>query len=64
MIAAASLVILASMAQSVFGLISAVDSSQVVPTATFTKAKGEGFTKAIIRGFQEACSVVSASVYE
>lgn len=62
MLAATSLVVLASLAQSAFGLISTTDSSQVVSTSTFTKAKGEGFTKAIIRGYQEACSSVRISV--
>lgn len=38
-------------------LIYAVDSSQLVPEATYAKAKGEGFTKAIIRGYEEACGV-------
>ncbi|KAF8056655.1 glycoside hydrolase superfamily [Lyophyllum atratum] len=42
---------------SSLALIHGVDSSQLVPTATFTKAKGEGFVKAVIRGYQEACSV-------
>ncbi|KAF8322107.1 glycoside hydrolase [Clavulina sp. PMI_390] len=38
-------------------LVSAVDSSSLVSTSTFTTAKSEGFTKAIIRGYEEACSV-------
>ncbi|KAG0057121.1 hypothetical protein BGZ83_001555 [Gryganskiella cystojenkinii] len=38
------------------GLVYGVDSSSLVSQATFTKAKGQGFTKAIIRGYQEACS--------
>lgn len=33
----------------------AVDSSTLVSVATFQKAYGEGFTKAIPRGYQEAC---------
>lgn len=36
-------------------LVSAVDSSQLVSVATYQKAKSQGFTKAIIRGYQEAC---------
>lgn len=40
---------------SSYALISAVDSSALVSVATYTKARGEGFTKAIIRGYQEAC---------
>lgn len=35
--------------------IHAVDSSQLVSEATYKKAYGEGFTKADIRGFEEAC---------
>jgi len=42
---------------SSYGLIFAVDSSQLVPEATYVKALGEGFTKAIIRGYEEACSI-------
>ena len=61
MLASVSLLVLASMAQSALGLISAVDSSSLVPTSTYTTAKGEGFTKAIIRGFEEACGVVCIS---
>ena len=40
-----------------YALVSGVDSSTLVSTATYSKAKSEGFTKAIIRGFEEACSV-------
>ncbi|PPR00801.1 hypothetical protein CVT24_000733 [Panaeolus cyanescens] len=40
-----------------YALVSAVDSSQLVSEATYKKAFGEGFTKAIIRGYQEACGV-------
>jgi hypothetical protein len=40
-----------------YSLIFAVDSSQLVPEATYAKARSEGFTKAIIRGYEEACSV-------
>jgi hypothetical protein len=49
--------LLASIIPASLAIIHGVDSSSVVPTATYTKAKGEGFTKAIIRGYQEACSV-------
>ncbi|KIJ31414.1 glycoside hydrolase family 25 protein, partial [Sphaerobolus stellatus SS14] len=42
---------------SALALVSAVDSSTLVSTATYTKAKGEGFTKAIIRGYEEACGI-------
>ncbi|TFL01972.1 glycoside hydrolase superfamily [Pterulicium gracile] len=37
------------------GLIYGVDSSTLVSTATFTRALSQGFTKAIPRGYQEAC---------
>ncbi|KAF9471346.1 glycoside hydrolase [Pholiota conissans] len=42
---------------SSYALVHAVDSSALVPKATYVKALGEGFTKAIIRGYEEACSV-------
>lgn len=62
MLASASLLVLASLAHSAMGLIYAVDSSSLVATSTFSSAKSQGFTKAIIRGYQEACSVVSCNV--
>jgi len=51
------LALLASIIPAAFSLIHGVDSSSLVSEATFSKAKGEGFTKAVIRGFEEACSV-------
>jgi hypothetical protein len=42
---------------SSLALIHGVDSSALVPEATYHKAKGEGFTKAVIRGYEEACGV-------
>lgn len=51
------LALFASLATSSLALIHGVDSSQLVPEATFSKAKGEAFTKAVIRGYEEACSV-------
>ena len=42
---------------SAYALVSAVDSSTLVSVATYKKAFGEGFTKAIIRGYEEACGV-------
>ena len=51
------LVSLATLAPSAFALVYGVDSSSPVPTSTYVKAKSEGFTKAIIRGYEEACSV-------
>jgi len=41
---------------SAYALIHAVDSSTLVSVATWSTAKGEGFTKAVIRGYFEACS--------
>ncbi|CAO3566782.1 unnamed protein product [Mortierella alpina] len=38
-------------------LVHGVDSSKLVPQADFAKARAEGFTKAIIRAYEEACSV-------
>ncbi|KAJ2975817.1 hypothetical protein NQ176_g5307 [Zarea fungicola] len=35
----------------------AVDSSSLVSVATYTKARSEGFTKAIIRIYEEACGI-------
>ncbi|KAF8802045.1 glycoside hydrolase [Phlegmacium glaucopus] len=51
------LLLLPALIASSYGLISAVDSSSLVPKATYVKAFGEGFTKAIIRGYEEACGV-------
>jgi hypothetical protein len=47
--------ILATLVSSSLALIHAVDSSSLVSQGTFATAKSEGFTKAIIRGFEEAC---------
>ena len=38
-------------------LISGVDSSGLVSEAIYAKARAEGFTKAFIRGYEEACGV-------
>jgi len=46
-----------SFTTSALALVHAVDSSTLVPRATYAKAKSEGFTKAIIRGYQEACGL-------
>jgi len=51
------LALLPVLATSSYALVSAVDSSTLVSTATYSKALGEGFTKAIIRGYEEACSI-------
>lgn len=57
-----SLAVVASLASSALGLVLGVDSSQLVSVGTYTKAKSEGFTKAIIRGYEEACSVVRGTI--
>jgi len=53
-----ALVTLATRASSApTALVHAVDSSSLVSKATYAKAKSQGFTKAIMRGYEEACSV-------
>ena len=52
-----SLLLLPALIASSYGLTHAVDSSQLVSEAIYAKALGEGFTKAIIRGYEEACGV-------
>ena len=52
-----SLLLLPAFIVSSYALVFAVDSSSLVPEATYAKALGEGFTKAIIRGYEEACGV-------
>ena len=52
-----SLLLLPVFIVSSYALVFAVDSSSLVPEATYVKALGEGFTKAIIRGYEEACGV-------
>lgn len=47
--------IVVALASAVTALKHGVDSSVLVDTATYKKALGEGFTKAVIRGYQEAC---------
>ena len=51
------LILLPALIASSYGLIFAVDSSQLVSESIYAKARSEGFTKAIIRGYREACSV-------
>ena len=51
------LLVLPALIVSSYATIFAVDSSQLVPEATYVKVRGEGFTKAIIRGYEEACSI-------
>ena len=50
-----TLLLLPALIASSYGLIHAVDSSTLVSEATYSRALGEGFTKAIIRGYEEAC---------
>jgi hypothetical protein len=52
-----SALIFLGLASSTLALVYGVDSSVYVPEATYSKAKSEGFTKAVIRGFEEACGV-------
>lgn len=52
-----SLLLLPTFIISSYALVHAVDSSSLVPESTYVKARGEGFTKAIIRGYEEACGV-------
>ncbi|KZP22241.1 glycoside hydrolase family 25 protein [Athelia psychrophila] len=47
--------VLAASIASTSATVLGVDSSQLVSEGTYSTAKGEGFTKAIIRGFEEAC---------
>jgi hypothetical protein len=44
-------------ASSALALVHGMDSSTLVSVATYSKALGEGFVKAIPRGYEEACSV-------
>ena len=52
-----TLLLLPALIASSYGLIHAVDSATLVSEATYDKARGEGFTKAIIRGYEEACGI-------
>lgn len=54
---ASSIVLALASALPSYALIHGVDSSQLVSEATYKTAFGEGFTRAVIRGFEEACSV-------
>jgi hypothetical protein len=55
-----SLALVASFASSALALVHGVDSSGLVPESVYAKAKSEGFTKAVIRGYEEACGFVGA----
>lgn len=50
-----TIIILVAFTSLALGLLHAVDSSTAVPQATYATAKSEGFTKAVIRGYYEAC---------
>jgi hypothetical protein len=52
-----SAVSLLALATSALALVYGVDSSVLVPEVAYANAKSEGFTKAIMRGFEEACGV-------
>jgi len=52
----AIIVTLFTLTSSTLALVHGVDSSTLVSTATYAKAKSEGFTKAVIRGYYEACA--------
>ena len=51
-----TLLVVSVFASSALALVHGVDSSTLVSQTTYAKALGEGFTKAIIRGYEEACS--------
>ena len=53
----ASLLLLPALIASSYAQVYAVDSSTLVPESDYATALSEGFTKAIIRGYEEACSV-------
>jgi len=52
----ATIITLFTLASSALALVHGVDSSTLVSKATYAKAKSEGFTKAVIRGYYEACA--------
>ena len=52
-----TLLVVSAFASSTLALVYGVDSSTLVSEATYAQAKSEGFTKAIIRGYEEACGV-------
>jgi hypothetical protein len=51
------IILISTFVTSSLALVHGVDSSTLVSEATYAKAKGEGFTKAIIRAYEEACGV-------
>lgn len=50
-----SVLALVASLSSAYALTHGVDSSQLVPESTYATALGEGFSKAVIRGYEEAC---------
>jgi hypothetical protein len=50
-----AITVLVTLVSSSLALVHGVDSSTLVSEATYKKAKDEGFNKAIIRGYEEAC---------
>lgn len=48
-------VALTALAASASATVYGVDSSSLVPEGTYAIAKSEGFTKVVIRGYEEAC---------
>ncbi|KIM76492.1 glycoside hydrolase family 25 protein [Piloderma croceum F 1598] len=51
------IILISTVVTSSLALVHGVDSSTLVSEATYAKTKGEGFTKAIIRAYEEACGV-------
>jgi hypothetical protein len=52
-----AIITLTTFVSTSLALVYGVDSSTLVSEATYAQAKSEGFTKAIIRGYEEACGV-------
>ena len=52
-----TLLVVSAFASSTLALVYGVDSSTLVSEATYAQAKSEGFTKAIIRGYEELCGM-------
>jgi hypothetical protein len=52
-----TLLALPAFVTSALALVHATDSATLVSVATFQRAKSQGFTKAIPRGYQEACGI-------
>ena len=50
-----ALLVVFAFTSSALALVHGVDSATLVSTATYATARSQGFTKAVIRGYQEAC---------